>query len=207
MIWRIVAVTLAFISLGGEARAWGDLGHQVICEIAYRLVQPNTRAAIDRLMQIDSKFKTFSDSCIYPDHPRIRRDEHFLDLPRDSKGLTSDECPLARLGSCGRPRSCSLVRPEQWHRSDQPSRQCEGWSPCLPRSCRAHRSRPSLLAIIVARRSVALSMTSAATMRAESARPSTRFGLSDCACGYVEPRGNRYLLSPPLSGDRPARGL
>ena len=86
---------LVFISVGGEARAWGDLGHKVICEIAFRLVQPDTRVAINRLMQLDSQFKTFSDSCIYPDHPRIRAAEHFLNLPRDSKGLRSDECPLA----------------------------------------------------------------------------------------------------------------
>jgi hypothetical protein len=71
------------------------LGHKVICEIAFRLVQPDTRSAINRLMQLDSEFKTFSDSCIYPDHPRRRPDEHFLNLPRDSTGLTSDECPQA----------------------------------------------------------------------------------------------------------------
>jgi hypothetical protein len=86
---------LAFTLFCGEARAWGDLGHKVICEIAFRSVQPDTRAAINRLMQLDGEFKTFSDACIYPDHPRIRADEHFLNLPRDSKGLTSDECPLA----------------------------------------------------------------------------------------------------------------
>ena len=46
-------------------------------------------------MQLDSEFKTFSDSCIYQDHPRIRASEHFLNLPRDSKGLSSDGCPPA----------------------------------------------------------------------------------------------------------------
>jgi hypothetical protein len=86
---------LMFIVLGDEARAWGDLGHKVICEIALRLVQPETRAAINGLMELDTNFKTFSDSCIYPDHPRIRAAEHFINLSRDSKGLTSDECPLA----------------------------------------------------------------------------------------------------------------
>lgn len=85
----------AFILFGSEARAWGDLGHKVICELALRLVQPNTQVAINRLMQLDSEFKTFSDSCIYPDHPRIRAPEHFLNLPRDSNGLTSDQCPQA----------------------------------------------------------------------------------------------------------------
>lgn len=90
-----VLAMLVLVSLGGEARAWGDLGHKVICEIAYRLVQPDTRAAINQLMRLDREFKTFSDSCTYPDHPRIRASEHFLNLPRDSKGLTLDECPLA----------------------------------------------------------------------------------------------------------------
>ena len=87
--------TLTFLLLGGDARAWGDLGHKVICEIAFRLVQPDTRTAINRLMQLDSESKAFADSCIYPDHPRIRAEEHFLNLLRGSKELTSDECPLA----------------------------------------------------------------------------------------------------------------
>jgi nuclease S1 len=90
---RCLFAILALILFGGEARAWGDLGHKVICEVAFRLVQPETRAEITRLIQLDSVFKTFSDSCIYPDHPRIRAPEHFLNLPRDSKGLTSNECP------------------------------------------------------------------------------------------------------------------
>ena len=37
---------LAFILLSGEARAWGDLGHKIICEIAFRLVQQDTQAAM-----------------------------------------------------------------------------------------------------------------------------------------------------------------
>ena len=86
---------LALILLGGEARAWGDLRHKVICKIAFRSVLPNTQVAINRLMQLDSEFKSFSDSCIYPDHPRIRAPEHFLNLPRNSKGHTSDQCPQA----------------------------------------------------------------------------------------------------------------
>jgi S1/P1 Nuclease len=92
---RYLLAMLIFIFPGGEARAWGDLGHKVICEIAYRSAGPGARTAIDRLIAIDTQYKTFSDSCIYPDHPRIRADEHFLNLPRDSKGLTSDACPLA----------------------------------------------------------------------------------------------------------------
>ncbi|MDA9420993.1 S1/P1 nuclease [Bradyrhizobium sp. CCBAU 53380] len=78
-----------------HASAWGDEGHKIVCEIAYRLAQPDTRAAIRKLIQADKVFDTFSDSCVFPDHPRIRRTEHFINLPRDSHGVTGDNCPNA----------------------------------------------------------------------------------------------------------------
>jgi hypothetical protein len=96
----LALATTAFISLCGDAQAWSDPGHRIICEIAFRLAQPGTQAAIRKLLEIDTEFRTFADSCVYPDHPirglpRIRSTEHYVNLPRDSKGLTSDECPQA----------------------------------------------------------------------------------------------------------------
>jgi hypothetical protein len=92
--------TLAVASFCDDARAWSDPGHTIICEIAFRLAHQDTRAAIRRLMESDTEFKIFSDSCVFPDHPfrgqpRIRAPEHYVNLPRDSKGLTSDNCPKA----------------------------------------------------------------------------------------------------------------
>jgi hypothetical protein len=92
-IFLLAASALALLC--GNAYAWGDTGHKVVCEIAFRLAQPDTRAAIRKLIRSDSEFDTFSDSCIFPDHPRKRPSEHFINLPRDSHGLTSDECPTA----------------------------------------------------------------------------------------------------------------
>jgi hypothetical protein len=86
---------LAVIASCGHASAWGDAGHKIVCEIAFRQAEADTRAAIRRLIQDDLEFKAFADSCIFPDHPRKRPSEHFINLPRDSKGLTSDTCPLA----------------------------------------------------------------------------------------------------------------
>jgi hypothetical protein len=40
---RVLLSTLALLALCGDALAWGDLGHKIICEIAFRLVQPDTR--------------------------------------------------------------------------------------------------------------------------------------------------------------------
>jgi hypothetical protein len=98
----IVLTTLVYMSFCGHAFAWGDTAHQVICEIAFRLAQPATQAEITRLIFSDPvvAYPDFSEACVYPDHPfpkkfRIRNLEHYINLPRDSNGLQSDECPTA----------------------------------------------------------------------------------------------------------------
>jgi hypothetical protein len=91
----IVGLLLVLLPISSDAWAWGDEGHKVICEIAFRLVQPNTRAEIKKLIRNDDRFKSFSDSCTWPDHPRQRASEHFLNLPRDADGLHSEACPGA----------------------------------------------------------------------------------------------------------------
>jgi hypothetical protein len=90
-----VALLLVLLPISSDAWAWGDQGHKVICEIAMRLVQPGTRAEIQKLISGDDQFDSFSDACTWPDHPRQRASEHFLNLPRDSDGLHSETCPGA----------------------------------------------------------------------------------------------------------------
>jgi len=92
---HILLALVVLLPISSDAWAWGDQGHKVICEIAMRLVQPSTRAEIQKLISNDQQFDTFSDSCIWPDHPRQRASEHFVNLPRDSDGLHSDACPSA----------------------------------------------------------------------------------------------------------------
>jgi hypothetical protein len=91
----LLLATMAFLSSIGHALAWGDNGHRIICEVAFRLAKPNTQERIQKLIDFDSEYKSFSDSCLFADHPRQRSDEHYLNLPRDSKGLTLDKCPEA----------------------------------------------------------------------------------------------------------------
>lgn len=92
---RLLLTLLLVFAFSSNARAWGDLGHTVVCEIAFRLAVPDTRRAIRKLIQADPQFDTFGEACTFPDHPRKRPTEHFINLPRNSKGLTSDECPQA----------------------------------------------------------------------------------------------------------------
>ena len=73
-----------------DAYAWGDEGHKTVCQIAFDKVKPSTRAAIVRLIEADGQFQSFSDACTWPDHPRKRAGEHFVNLARDASGLTND---------------------------------------------------------------------------------------------------------------------
>src|SRR6185295_8249143 len=57
----LIAVALALAGMTGNAFAWGNTGHMIVCEIAFRLVEPDTRAAIQRLIRTDNnpRFNTF----------------------------------------------------------------------------------------------------------------------------------------------------
>src|SRR5262245_52530674 len=92
---RIAFAALVLIVFCSPALSWGDQGHQIVCEIAYRLSAPDTRAMIRKLISGDQQYDTFSESCVFPDHPRKRASEHFVNLRRDMNRLTSDECPDA----------------------------------------------------------------------------------------------------------------
>ena len=94
---RTVLIFMSFFSMTCNAWAWGDEGHKIVCEIAMRLAVPSTRAEIRRLIKTNSEFDFFSNSCTWPDHPRKRAAEHFVNLARDSSGLTSDNtCPRSQ---------------------------------------------------------------------------------------------------------------
>ena len=42
----LLVVVLALVSQCGDAYAWADEGHRIVCEIALRLAQPDTRSAV-----------------------------------------------------------------------------------------------------------------------------------------------------------------
>ena len=80
---RILLATMFLGSFCGNALAWGDTAHQVICEVAFRLAKPATQAEIQRLVDSDpsATFPDFSESCVLADHQRTRPAENYLNLP------------------------------------------------------------------------------------------------------------------------------
>ena len=80
-----------------QASAWGDNGHQIICQIAYLELKPQIKARVDALIAIDPKFRTFADGCTWPDKfPRQRPAEHYLDVRRTDHAVDPAHlCPVA----------------------------------------------------------------------------------------------------------------
>ena len=93
--WAPAGMVVLLGLLGArDVYAWGDTGHEIICEIAFQELNPQARAAVIQLLQRDPDFSQFSTACTWPDHPRTRAREHFVNLPRAAAQIGDDPCPL-----------------------------------------------------------------------------------------------------------------
>jgi S1/P1 Nuclease len=90
-----VAACLLGSAWSAPALAWGDIGHRIICEIAFQELNDKARERVKAMIRRDAEFDTFAEACSWPDHPRRRAMEHYVNLPRDASGFHEDPCPLA----------------------------------------------------------------------------------------------------------------
>ena len=86
-----VTAAVAVLAAAGSVWAWGDVGHKVVCEIAFHELTDHARAEVVRLIKKDTEFKAFSDSCVWPDHPKQRETEHYINVPRDFRAFVAAE--------------------------------------------------------------------------------------------------------------------
>jgi len=75
-------LVLGSIGVAAPAWAWGDLGHKIVCQIAFQELNDKARAEVVRLIALDSTFDSFTEACTWPDHPHKRAEEHFISVPR-----------------------------------------------------------------------------------------------------------------------------
>jgi S1/P1 Nuclease len=104
--------------LCSQARAWGDLGHEVTALIAYRHLSPTARAALDAMLASDTDSLTagdFASRATWADKYRSAHREtaawHFVDIEIDQPDL-KDAC----FGFPG-------LQPDQWA-SQGPAQDC-----------------------------------------------------------------------------------
>jgi len=83
LMWACLVLLLG-AGITPEVHAWGDTGYRIICEIAFQELNPQARAEVKRLIRLDPEFRCFSMACIFPDHPRQRSSEHFVNLERSA---------------------------------------------------------------------------------------------------------------------------
>jgi hypothetical protein len=91
---RSCAVLIFLLWSNTPSPAWGDLGHRVVCEIAFAKVLPRTRPEIRRLLKRDAQFHFFPDGYIFPEYPRKCSSEHFINLARNVTGPSAAACLL-----------------------------------------------------------------------------------------------------------------
>jgi S1/P1 Nuclease len=95
MVGIAMLLTSALLLSSLPAFAWDGLGHEAVCELAFREMDDTARQRVIALIKQDREFTTFRASCNWPDLSRQRAPEHFVNLARDATGLERDECPLA----------------------------------------------------------------------------------------------------------------
>lgn len=62
-------LALAITAAGGVAQAWGDIGHRIVAELAWRQLDPGARAEVQRLLTADGD-DSLPDVASWPDHLR-----------------------------------------------------------------------------------------------------------------------------------------
>jgi hypothetical protein len=122
--FRRLVPALALLLIGGlssprPATAWGPVAHKVICAIAYKLVTQQERDRIDALIASYRTpdgwtYRRFTSSCSFADLARAKarderpgwtrfdvyRDWHFLNVPRDTRKITSSNAARFCDGRC-----------------------------------------------------------------------------------------------------------
>ena len=79
---RIAALAAASLLLySPPAFAWGGLGHEAVCELAFLELDDTARQRVIALIQQDEEFTTFRASCNWPDRPRQRADGALRQFP------------------------------------------------------------------------------------------------------------------------------
>lgn len=75
---------------------FGETGHRAVCQIAYDELTPAASSEVSRLIALDPEYDTFADSCLFADGPpRHRTEDHYLNVPRSYRAITTAKCPMA----------------------------------------------------------------------------------------------------------------
>lgn len=81
-----------------QAWAFGNTGHQMVCELAYQQVTASTRAAIDKTVAL-SPYSDFVSACSWADDIKAQKQyrhtsvHHYVNMPWGETAVTMAMCP------------------------------------------------------------------------------------------------------------------
>ncbi len=90
-------IGLMLLWLPGKALAFGSIGHQQVCSLAYQLVKADTRQQIDALLAVGPE-RQFAQGCVWPDEARrepayqFTTPFHYLNVPRQQQQVKPTDC-------------------------------------------------------------------------------------------------------------------
>jgi hypothetical protein len=84
MIRMAALIAAPLLLYSPPAIAWGGLGHETVCELAFLELDDIARQRVIALIRLDTEFNLFRASCNWPDRPRQRAAEHFVN-PRATR--------------------------------------------------------------------------------------------------------------------------
>lgn len=90
-------IGLMLLWLPGKALAFGSIGHQQVCSLAYQLVKADTRQQIDALLAVGPE-PQFAQGCVWPDEARrepayqFTTPFHYLNVPRQQQQVKPTDC-------------------------------------------------------------------------------------------------------------------
>jgi hypothetical protein len=103
---RWLTIPLMLIMLPTPALAWGEEGHQIVCQVAYQKLTDKARTEVDRLLASapTPKYRRFSTACTFADPWRAahksdpvlgRNDDHYLNLKRTDHSYSGVGCGIS----------------------------------------------------------------------------------------------------------------
>lgn len=98
---KSIILTIVFCLFSTNVLGFSAAGHEAVCEIAYRELTPSAKQAVDKLIETetDNRFKTFRDSCVWPDTisggpTEDRSEDHYINVPRTWHYIRYERCVI-----------------------------------------------------------------------------------------------------------------
>ncbi|MDP4536610.1 S1/P1 nuclease [Alkalimonas collagenimarina] len=94
----IRTLCLSFLLFSGSSLAFGQIGHRMICELAYEMLSPNQQTRVDALLE-HTEFDQFPPACVWADRLRgqeaydFARPHHYVNISRGDTEITMEHCP------------------------------------------------------------------------------------------------------------------